>query len=141
MAPLTKFNTYNKTPVTFVTGVDLHLIVKAFIALSFSITKLARKCQRRRSDAAGVLLVRQSICDEAYDALFVFNSPGWRESARGEERMPPAYFWYVKAFVTKHMVLYSSAWYYLPGKNGHTIGITIRDTMKHTITRPQPAFR
>ena len=58
-----------------------------------------------------------------------------------EERMPPAYFQYVKAFVTKHMVLYSSDWYYLPGKNGHTIGITIRDTMKHTITRPQPAFR
>ena len=130
-----------KTPVTFVTGVDLHLIVKAFIALSFSITRLTRKCQRRRADAAGVLLVRQGICDEAYGALFVFNSPGWRESARGEERMPPAYSWYVKAFVTKHMVLYSSDWNYLPGKNGQTIGITIRDTMKHTITRPQPAFR
>ena len=81
------------------------------------------------------------ICDEACGALFVFNSPGWRESARGEERMPQAYFQYVKAFVTKHMVHYSSDWYYLPGKNGHTIGITIRDTMKHTITRPQPAFR
>jgi len=26
------------------------------------------------------------------------------------------------------------------GKNGHTIGITIRDTMKHTITRPVPAL-
>ena len=63
-----------KTPVTFVTGVDLHLIVKAFIALSFSITRLARKCQRRRADAAGVLLVRQGICDEAYGALFVFCS-------------------------------------------------------------------
>ena len=93
-----------KTPVTFVTGVDLHLTVKAYGALSCSITRLARKCQRRGTDAAGVLPVRQGICDEAYGAL-------------------------------------STDWYYLPGKNGHTIGITIRDTMKHTITRPQPAFR
>ena len=68
------------------------------------ITRLARKCQRRGTDAAGVLLVRQGICDEAYGAL-------------------------------------STDWNYLPGKNGQTIGITIRDTMKHTITRPQPAFR
>lgn len=29
---------------------------------------------------------------------------------------------------------------YLPGKKGHTIGITTRDTIKHTITRPVPAF-
>ena len=83
----------------------------------------------------------KAFVTKAYGALFVFNSPGWRESARGEEQMPPAYFWYVKAFAMKHMVLYSSDCNYLPGKNGHTIGITIRDTMKHTITRPQPAFR
>ena len=35
------------------------------------ITRLARKCQRRGTDAAGVLLVRQGICDEAHGALFV----------------------------------------------------------------------
>ncbi len=83
--------------------------VKAFatkhmMLYSSLIPRLARKCQRRGTDAAGVLLVRQGICDEAYGAL-------------------------------------STDWYYLPGKNGHTIGITIKDTMKHTITRPQPAFR
>ena len=30
---------------------------------------------------------------------------GRRESAGGEERMPPAYYCYVKAFVTKYTVL------------------------------------
>ena len=35
------------------------------------ITRLARKCQRRGTDAAGVLSVRQGICDEAYGTLFV----------------------------------------------------------------------
>ena len=38
---------------------------------SVPITRLARKCQRRGTDAAGVLPVRQGICDEAYGALFV----------------------------------------------------------------------
>ena len=31
---------------------------------------------------------------------------GRRESTGGEERMAPAYFEYVKAFVTMHTVLY-----------------------------------
>ena len=37
---------------------------------------------------------------------------GRRESAKGEERMPPAYFEYVKAFVTKYTVLliYLKGW-------------------------------
>ena len=37
---------------------------------------------------------------------------GWRESAGGEERMPPAYYCYVKAFVTKYTVLllYLKGW-------------------------------
>ena len=132
-----------KTPVTFVTGVDLHFDCQSiccFIILNHQagekVPEAKSRCRRRTSGTSKHL--RRSIW------CFIrlqFQSLGWRESARGEERMPPTYFWYVKAFVTKHMVLYSSDWYYLPGKNGHTIGITIRDTMKHTITRPQPAFR
>ena len=48
-----------KSPVTFVTGVDLHFDCQSiccFIILNHQ---------------AGVLLVRQGICDEAYGALFV----------------------------------------------------------------------
>ena len=55
-----------KIPVTFVTGINLH-----FLLYHIPFTRLARKCQRRGTDAAGVLLVRQGICDEAYGTLVV----------------------------------------------------------------------
>lgn len=43
---------------------------------------------------------------------------GRRESAGGEERMPPAYYCYVKAFVTKYTVLLL----YLKGRRGSAGG-------------------
>ena len=59
----------------------------------------------------------------------------------GNKKSPATYVTgdFVFGFI-KHMVLYSSDWYYLPGKNGHTIGITTRDTTKATRTRPVPAL-
>ena len=48
-----------KTPVTFVTGVNLHFDCQSIC------------CFIIFNHQAGVLLVRQGICDEAYGALFV----------------------------------------------------------------------
>ena len=69
-----------KIPVTFVTGIDLH-----FLLYHIPFTRLARKCQRRGTDAASVLLVHQGICDEAYGALFVFSS-----NRQADEKVPEA---------------------------------------------------
>ena len=65
-----------KSPATYVTGDFVFEFIKHMVLYSslVPITRLARKCQRRGTDAAGVLLVRQGICDEAYGALFVFYS-------------------------------------------------------------------
>lgn len=55
-----------------------------------------------------VLIIRLLGCienDNAYGASPLYLK-GWRERTGGEEWMAPAYFEYVKAFVTMHTMLY-----------------------------------
>ena len=107
MAPLTKFNTYNKNPRHFRDrGWFAFWLSKHLLPYHFESPGWRESAWGEEQMSPAYSWYVKAFVTKAYGALFVFNSPGWRESARGEEQMPPAYFWYVKAFAMKHMVLY-----------------------------------
>ena len=88
------------------TGVDLHLTVKAYDALFVFNSPSWRESAKGEEQMLQAYFWYVMAFATKHMVLYRLQSPGWRESARGEERMPQAYLWYVKAFVTKHMVLY-----------------------------------